>query len=291
MPGRLLSFRAGELVQQKRMVDIVLMPALADGVISQDTLDRLAKAIQRQPELNGLSWEWVLARADELSLDAPLFSDTRESLAEQLPDSARRRLGISLAAKIVGAGRPLVDDARAILAELASSFGIYGDELERLLAPSEGDEARGFIRASCNEQRADAPSLFDALTVAETDEEIRVLLFKLYAIRRVIDAILPGAELVTLCDTFRAGVHSGRVDAVLDLQNAGQCVIRCLAEGEALHPEEHRMINSVAGELKELSFLMIAHQGSIALMDQALFKGLDPTRLRVEKVDIYEAVT
>jgi hypothetical protein len=291
VPGRLLSFRSSELIQQKRMVDIILMPALADGFIAQGTLDRLARAIQRHPELSGVSWDWVLARCDELALDAPLFSDTRENLSDQLPDTAKRRLGISLAVSIVGAGQPLIDDVRAILGELAGAFGIRGKELEAMLAPAKGEDTKGFVRATCNSQRPGAPTWAQALGGTKSDDETRVLMYKPYAIRRIIDVILPGAELVALCETFRAGLYAATVDAVLDLDNAGRCIVRCLAEDEALHPEEHRILGQLAGELKELSFLMIAHQDSIPLMDQAFLKGLDSTKLRVEKVDIWEGVT
>ena len=290
MPGRLLSFLGSDSIQQKRMVDVILMAALADDALSQLTFDLIAKAMQRHPELQGLSWEWVVARSQELALDAPLFSDVRRELSGELSDRSLRRLAISLAAKIVGSGRPLRNDERAILSELGFELEIMGTDLDALLVPSQGEEARGFFRAPCNDPRDDAPTLFDAIAKSKDDDELRLLTYKLYALRRIVDELLPGGEVVSVAQKVQLGPHSSRVDAVIDVANAGQTFVRCLADGEALHPAEHAALSGISGELKTLSFLMIAYQGSIAPMDQELLDGLDPTKLRVEKVDIWEAV-
>jgi hypothetical protein len=274
------------------MVDVILMAALAEEGLTQTTFDLIGKAMQRHQELAGLSFEWIAARAHELALDAPLFSDTRRTVIEELTDRSLRRLAVSLAAKIVGAGRPLKNEERALLGELGFELEIMGTDLDKLLEPSTPEEARGFYRAACNDPTdPEAPTLFDAISQAENDDELRPLTYKLYAVRRILDTLPPGSELVSVAESVRMGPHFARLDGTVDLANAGQCFIRCLADGEALHPAEHASLAGIASELKELSFLAIAHQGSISPMDQEFLDGLDQTKLRVEKVDIWEAVT
>jgi hypothetical protein len=292
VPGRLLSFLGTDSIQQKRMVDVILMAALADDALSQTTLDLIAKAIQKNQELAGISWEWIVARSRELALDAPLFSDTRQAVIAELEDRSLRRFAISLAAKIVGAGRQLSSGERAILSELDFELKIMGTDLDKLLIPSEGEDARGFLRSITNDPTdLEAPTLFDAIAKAQNDDELRLLTYKLYAIRRMIDLLPAGAELTSVAEGVRMGHHFARVDAVIDLPNSGRFIVRCLAEGETMHAAEHECLAGIAGELKELSFLTIVHQGSITPMDQEFLDGLDQTKLRVEKVDIYEAVT
>jgi hypothetical protein len=211
---------------------------------------------------------------------------------QELGDRSLRRFAISLAARIVGAGRPLRNEERAILSELGFELEIMGTDLDKLLVPSEGEEARGFLRAAVNDPSdEDAPTLFDSIANAAGDEELRLLTYKLYALRRVLDTLPPGSDLVSAAEAVRMGPHFARVDGVIDLADAGQCVVRCLAEGEAMHPAEHTALAGISSELKELSFLMIAYQGSISPMDQEFLDGLDQTKLRVEKVDIWGAVT
>ncbi len=290
MPGRLLSFLAGGSNQQKRMVDVILMSALAsEGTLTQETLDRIARALQSNSEFSGVSWEWVLARADELALDAPLFSDARAALSSELPDPFLRRSTLALAAKIAISRRALGEAQRAILHELGVAFDIFGADLDELLVPGDDPEP-GFLRSAYNDPAEGAPSLFDAMAQAKTDAELRLFSYKLCALRRILDELLPGSTLASVGEVLEMGSHAGRVDAVIDVVDAGRCIVRCLAHGEALHPGEHRLLGGLAAELKELSFLMIAHQGPIPLMDQAFIRELDPTKLRVEKVDIWEAV-
>lgn len=270
------------------MVDIILMAALADGSVSEETLDRIASTLQRNPRFEGLDWEWVLQRSQELALDAPLFSDARAALVEALVDPTSRRLGISLGAKIVSAERPLAEEERAILYSLAQAFDIPDAETEKLLEPWSPDELdQGYLRSRYNDPNdLRAPPLFDAVAKAPTDAEVRLLIYKLCAARRLADELAELGGLTGVGETIRVGDREYRVDAVFDLETGGRYLVRFLAEGEALYPAERPILSTLQARMNEESLLVIVHQGALSPPDSAFLRSLDQTKLRVERIEI-----
>jgi uncharacterized tellurite resistance protein B-like protein len=286
MAGRL--FGSAESSRDS-VVDMVLMVALADGTIAQATLDRIARALESIPELEGLDWDHVMQRAQELSLDAPLFSDARTSLAAALDDSSERDIGIALAAGIVAADRPLEDSERAILYSIGEALDLSEKQVDELAAKKVGREVvgRAYLRGACNDpDDPQAPNLFDAIAKAKSDPEVRMLMYKLAATRRIVDEILIGSSIAGVCEVARVGAYQYRADALLDMKEGGRCIVRFLADGEAMFPGEHRVLSALQARLNEPSFLMIAHQGDISPPDAAFIRGLDSTRLRVQRIEL-----
>lgn len=270
------------------MVDIILMAALADGTLCDATLDRIAGTLQRHARFDGLEWEWVVQRSQELALDAPLFSDARAALVRSLADPASRRLGISLAAKIVSAERPLAEEERAILYSLAEAFDIPEPELDELLKPwAEEERVEGYLRSRYNDPNdPQAPSLFDAMARTDSDSELRLLMYKLCAARRLADSVADEGTLAGVGENIRVGPREYRVDAMIDLETGGRYVVRFLAEGEALYPAERAILSTLQARMNEESLLVIAHQGTISGPDTAFLRGLDQTKLRIERIEI-----
>jgi uncharacterized tellurite resistance protein B-like protein len=270
------------------MIDVVLMAALADGDLTDEERDRIGRAIRDVEDLHGLDWDWVLARGDELALEAPLFFDARQTL-DRLTDPARRRSALTIAANVVAADRPLFDEERALLGSVARRFDIEDDEFTRLIEPSRlPGPGRGFERSRFND-----PTLtrkvewVDALQDAENEGQRRLLLYKLAGLRLLTWTAFADdeARVIRVGERLRFGAYVFRVDGVLEV-GTRRWLCRFLAPAEALHPGEQPMIRTLADRLPETAAILVAHFGQLSPADASFLQGFDPRRVhRVELQD------
>jgi len=259
------------------------MASLADGELDARGFDRVARALRDNPELSAVDWDWVVHRAQELALEAPLFFDSRTEIAKALTDAEDQRRALAIAARFVGGGRDLADEPRAVLGALASAFGIPEHEHDHLLRPSGVTDSTdlGFVRAAFNAPEAEnAPSLFEALRSASDDGQRRLLLFKLSAIRKLIWRLgaEPRPELVKVGEPLRFDDLRFRVDAILE-HGGRRKLVRCVASGEALHRGEHALLRRLADRLPETADLLVVHEGRLSPEDESFIRGVDPARL------------
>ena len=261
------------------LADVVLMTALADGHLSETERDGLAQAMRESDELAGLSWEKLLARAEVLAVDAPLFFDARRDVQKHLLDPFKRRQSISLAAKIVGADRPLAEEEQAILLSLAESLAIPEREARALLdEAAEAGQGR-FLRIPFNNPRDGADStIFDAIAAATDAPTLAALLFKPRAIRCAITLLAEGGTLSAVGERMTLGVHHLRIDGTIT-QGERKWLLRCIARDEALHADERTVLKMLVEQLQPESKLVIVHEDELTASDEAFLDGLDPARV------------
>jgi hypothetical protein len=270
-------------------VEVLLMAGLAEGEPTSGLFDRIARAMRDHPRLRGADWDWVVGRAAELSLEAPLFFDARVAAIDALTDGDDQRLALALAARIVGGGRELADETRAVLGALGQGFGISDPELGVLLSPSGVTDSTdlGFARCSFNDPRARTDAtLLESLRAADDDAQRRLLLFKLAAVRRLAWrwGPEPRMRLLKLGEPLHVDASRLRVDAVVE--HAGRRTLaRCVAAGEALHREEHALLKTLAERLPETARVRVVHEGPLSPEDASFIKGVDPARLTTVELD------
>lgn len=268
------------------------MACLAQGELGPDVLDRVARALRDVPQLAQVDWDWVVQRAEELSVESPLFFDARASLVERLTDPEDQRTALALAARWVGGGRELSEEPRAVLGALASAFGIPELEMEALLSPSGVTDSAdlGFVRSSLNDPESTSDqTLFEALRLADDDVQRRLLLFKLTAARRLVwtlshDPVPP--QIVKVGEPLRIDALRFRVDVVI-VHDGRRHLTRLVAAGEALHRREHRLLRVLADRLPETARVLVAHEGRLSPEDESFIRGLDPGRLHTVQLAPY----
>ncbi len=269
LAGFLSSLFSSGRPERELLADVILMTALADGALSESERDGLARAMQDEDELAGLTWEWILERAEELADDAPLFSDAREAVSKHLDDPFRRRQSIALAARVIGSDRDLAEEERAILLSLAHGFGIDERETKRIL--EEAAEASGgrFVRLRFNDPRvADAATLYDALGEASEEAVVAALLYKPRAIRTAMTMLAPGGKLTEVGDRLQIGLHQLRIDATVEL-GPRTWHLRCIAANEAMHADERIVLKMLAGQLDEYTQVVVVHETDLYAADDA----------------------
>lgn len=274
---------SGNRSSAEAMVEVLLMASLADGELTPEGYDRIARALRDHPQLHTADWDWVVHRAGELAEEAPLFFDARVAIAERLTDRNDQRLALTMAARLVGAGRPLDEAPRAVLGALAGAFGIPEVEQSGLFGPSGVVDSTdlGFARCDFNEPtRRESPSLFEALRGAESDIERRLLLFKLVGVRRLLWSLgsTPAAHVVKLGERLRFEQLHFRVDAVVEHEGR-RSLVRFLAANEALHRAEHGLMRALAERLPETASVLVVHDGPLSPEDDSFIRGVDPERL------------
>jgi len=279
----LLGRGAGGRGPAEPIIEVLLMAGLADGEATPAMFDRIARVVRDLPRLQSADWDWVLHRAEELLLEAPLFFDARAGVLDALTDPPDQRLALGLAAKIVGGGRELPDETRAVLGALGRGFGLSDAELELLLSPA-GVVATvdlGFVRSRFNDPRA-APTrgLFESLRAADDDVERRLLLFKLTAARRLAWTWgrEPEVRIVTLGQPLNVDGGRLRVDAVVEREGRRN-LARCVAAGEALHRAEHPLWRALTERLPETARVLVVHDGPLSPEDESFVRSCDPARL------------
>lgn len=280
-------FRGGGDTRQKdALIDLLLMAAMADGVISQGDLDRVARAIETESALSGIDWDRVRERVPAVEEDAPLFSETRARVTASLKSKDLQSLGLELAAQFLG--EPLEDEEKALLRSLAEGFDLDHETTEDLIVPWRKIDPlqAGYRRCRWSDPEGDPGlSLFQAVADATDDEELALLSFKLAATRAAMTALSDAAELVSVGETISLGAEVFRVDALIRVQ--GQSfVARFLDENEAMYPREHDLMPRVLEHMDSSASIYVGYAGALAPPDEGALQLLDATRVRTQKLEL-----
>lgn len=236
--------------------------AIAAERLNQDALDRLARALWDRPELDGLEWDWLMTRAEEIRAEGPLFSDVRTTVIEVLERSELAGLALDFARSIVDEPS---DDAEVILTDVAHRLDL---EL-----PADREPLPGLYRGRFNdpEDTTDIP-FHEALARADGPER-RLLLFKLRAARFALAHLGRGARVLELGRHIPRSRFLFRADALIEAAT-GRYTCRFIASAEAMHPAEHRILLEWSDELRFGEHILIAHDGRVAPPDGALLETL-----------------
>lgn len=277
---------SGDTRQKDALIDLLLMAAMADGVISQADLDRVARAIETESALSGVDWDRVRERVPAIEDDAPLFSETRARVAAQLKSKELQALGLELAAQFLG--EPLEEEEKALLRSLAEGFQLDHETTEDLIVPWRKVDPlqSGYRRCRFNDPEGSPQlTLFQAVSDATDDEELALLTFKLAAARAAMTALSESAELVSVGESIELGDEVFRVDALIRV--AGQSFIaRFLDEDEAMYPKEHALMPRVLEHMDSSASIYIGYAGALAPPDEGALQLLDATRVRSQKLEL-----
>lgn len=262
------------------VLDAILLVALADGTFSLAEQDALERIIVESPL--AVTWPQVSARADALEREAPLFTDALPALVGRRWSDADKRRALRLAALVGTAGSPLEPEQRAQLGRLAEAFGVRDAELLTLLPPwhygrAPADAVR-LPRSTFDDPEAPfRGSLFDAIATARGDA-LRLLMFKLAGPRDLASLRFEEARITEVGRLISTGDHQLRLDAVVEADGE-ELWVRCLAEGEALYPQERVLWPGVVAKMSPTQRLALVHQGPLYPGDQALVDELPPEHL------------
>ncbi len=277
---------AGETRQKEALIDLLLMASMADGVVSQGDLDRIARAIETESALSGIEWDRVQERIPGIEEDAPLFSETRARVARTLRSAQLQALGLQLAAEFFG--EPLADEEKALLRSLAEAFEFDDDTTEDLIVPWRKIDPlqSGYRRCRFNDPEGNKHlSLAEALADASDDEELGLLSFKLAAARAALTSLPEGAELVSVGESVEIGEDLFRVDALIR-QGEQSFVARFLDENEAMYPREHALLPEVLERMESTVSIYVGFAGALAPPDEGALQLLDPARVRTQKLEL-----
>jgi hypothetical protein len=284
------------LSARKHLAELVLMVALADAFISGDALKELIRDLTRYTELEGVDVAWLTKRAAELRDGAPLFSEARAQLVRDLGSPSLARLGLALAAKVVGAKGPLEDEAKVLLHGLADAFRIPTSERGLLFAPwrpstTYKTDARFVLSAFNDPERPEHVEFFDAMRTTASDTEFRMLTQKVTTLRAAISKIFDTADVLAVGEAIQVGPYLLRVEALVERPNDDgdepgfqRYLVRCLAPQEALHPLEHALIATLALRLDESAHILVVHSDDLSATDKVFLQGFPQTLVRAERV-------
>jgi hypothetical protein len=277
---------------RERIADVILMTALADALIAGPELERVKGLILAYSELEDLGRAWVDERADELSDNAPLFSEERRQLARELTDPSMRKIALSYATKIIAPDRPLQEEEQALLDSLAAAFRLSDSDRNTLLVP--WNNPAQFAPDSFNYQRCEfnAPdrlkdqSIFESMAKTDEDDEFRMLVHKVSAMRNLMTKLFEeGGEVHGVGGILRIGPYGFRIDALIAHDYAHH-VARFLGPGEALHPLEHGVLSMMAHRLDSAVRVLVVHAEDLSHSDRVFLAGMDPNRVRPELLEI-----
>ena len=269
--------------QRLALLDLLLMTAQADGPLSLSERDRIARAIEAYEELRGTSWDEVLERANEILGDAPLFSETRDRVRDELENRELRRFAVALAAQC--ASLPLTDEERALLGSVAEGFGIDEHDAANLMKPwmRADPAALGYRRTRYNDLDRAAPPSWAAALARASDGELELLLFKATATRTLLTRLGEDAQLVAFGDTLTTSRGELRVDALVEV-GSRRVLARFLARGEAMFPEEPRAwIEALDGLDGDVS-LCVGYADAVPLPDQSALRAAAGAPITFEKL-------
>jgi hypothetical protein len=285
------------LEDRKRLADVVLMVALADSFASDAELERVAESIGSYAELEGVDFDYIYPRIEELQLTAPLFSEERENLVRDLTDARARRLALALAAKLVGETRELAEEERAMLVSLADAFKIPEAERVALFAPWKstaafGDE-KNFVRGTFNApERTEKRSFFEIMS-SENEATFKILTHKVTAVRHLITKLFEGAEVLGLGEAIRVGPYTFHADAILEHQQTTsqeigyqRYITRFLSAGEAMHDTEHSILTTLVQRLDVNAHVLVVHTGDLSAHDKIFLQSFEPSLLRGEHLEM-----
>lgn len=258
-------FGSGRTLAAEAVAELALLAAIADGRFDQTARDRLALAVRDRPELAGLDWDWVIGRAEALDAEAPLFTEARTRIANQLTRSDHAEPAVRLAASLLATDPD--GDARFVLDDVVARLGVDWPEAPEVLPRP--------ARCAANDPEAPAVRTFaDALAHAR-GEERRLLLYKLQAVRQVGRHLGDGARLLELGHQVPTGPFVLRFDARIEAEGKlHHC--RFLAAREALHPAEHAALRRAVETLGLGQRLVLAHQEPLLPPDASLWASMDP---------------
>lgn len=276
------------LSDRERIADVALMTALADSLISESALAQIIRSMLEYVELEGIAPEWMVRRTEELRDNAPLFSEIREQLVRELTDPRMRKLALSIAAKIVGSNRELLEEERAVLYSLAQAFRIPDGERNALLAPWRASifigDTLGFNRCEFNAPDLSTDqTIFEAMGAAVTDPEFRLLVHKVSAARHLLTQTFEGGDIDAVGEVLRLGPYGFRIDTLFR-HNLHHYIARFLGPAEALHPLEHSLLGMMAHRLDEAVHVLVVHSDDLSSTDRVFLAGLDQNVVRAERL-------
>lgn len=273
--------REGKLTPE-RLADVLLMAVLADGRLTEGEADALSWTLAHRPELAGLAWDDLILRARELVEEAPLFSDLRARLTEELTDPADRRRALTLANRVAGAQGPLAEEEEALLRSLANAFEIgEAEQAELFRAPPPGSPRFTWRRSAYSDPTIPKPKpFFDLLADARDPGEARILLHRLHVIRAIWDTRFRDAKLGMLGHTVATDGHHIRIDAVFRHQ-ARIVWIKALAPGESLYPRERQLWGTLLANKPRNTDLYLVYSGPMSPADIGTIDG-HPNVERIE---------
>ncbi len=268
------------------LLDVILMVALTDGPLDAAEWDGLAWVLGEEPLLAGVSFRQALARARALAGDAPLFADARDELAQTLDDPELRQRSVVLAAAIAGALRPLDEDEHALLNALARGFGLSEATLAALLRRADEQRPKGHLwaRSPFNDPLRPRPNLAELLAQTRDDRGLRQAAFKLAAVRSLMTKLSDHAEVARTGEPLETARGAWITDATV-LAEGRQYWVRCLAPGEALHPAEHELLETLLPLLPAEEGVLLVSTSELSRPDRELVGALAPL-LGLERVEI-----
>ena len=261
---------SGRLTEGEAVVELALVAAWAEGPLPQEVWDRLARALATIPMLEGLDWDWLVGRSEQLEGEAPLFSEARRRLAGVLLRSEQPRFAFDFARRLLGPAA--AEDAEVILADIAGRVGID--------PPFSADPPLpGVVRARFDDPEDPSEVPFDGALARAHPTERRLLLFKLRAARMCLHRLGDGARLIDFGRRLPWGLFLFRADAIVEAPD-GRYTCRFLANGEALYPAEHRLLSDMAKTLEPHQRILVASEGPPCPPDNAFLGSLAPEVLR-----------
>lgn len=263
------------------VLDAALMIGLADGPLTLARRDALLRLIDRADSPLPRDWSVVEQRMSAVSHDGPLFRVTREGIVRGIKDRRGAEGALRVAAWVAMAGDPLSETASALFSAVAEELGIH--EAEDYLQRPSADELPElrYLRAPFNDPANPRPeTLFEAIAEAQEEAVVRILLFKLTAIRILLETHFEGegSRQVHEVGTVHQTTHGRlRIDGELGVENA-RVFVRVIAAGEALFPGEADALTEFAAALGSPDRLILAHQGSLCPADRLTPQGGERNR-------------
>lgn len=255
------------------VLDTTLLVALADGPLTLARRDALARVVDCPKGPLPRDWSTVQHRTGELQANRPLVAALREEvrsgLGARTPHVAR--VALQTAARISLAGGPLSDAERALFLSVAEDAGEERPQDYLQTLSYEDRAALRYARAPFNDPAGPAPeTLFEAVAEAKEEAVVRILVFKLVAIRHVLETRFEDVEprVVHEVGTLHPTSHGQlRIDGELLIGGDRVCV-RALAEDEALYPGEAEALGEFAESLSPEDRVIVAHEGPLSPADR-----------------------
>ena len=246
------------------VLDTVLMVALADGPLTLTRRDALSRLVDEEDGPLPRDWSTVEQRIDTIQDDAPLFAHIREQTLPRLFSPEATEFALHTAARISLTDGPLPESTQALFTSIARELGVL--DVQDYLRDLTADELARlrYLRAPFNDPTDPRPeTLFEAIAESPNDEILRLLVYKLTALRTVLEVRFEKEEsrqieeLGTILPTEYGRL---RIDGELRV-GEGRVFVRVLADEEALYPREAEAITTFAASLQPNDRFILAHAG------------------------------
>ncbi len=124
--------------QQRRIVELMVLTALADGTVEGSEALTIRELVQRHPALAGVGETAAISNAiRERSADIGLEACVRE-VAAGITDAAQRAVAFRCCVLVTSADSHVAGEEALVLALLQEALELTTDQVRRLIA--EGDE-------------------------------------------------------------------------------------------------------------------------------------------------------